>query len=107
MANLVTTGAKSGQHRVTPIIAIPDGKNIILIASNYGKTKLPAWYYNLKANPRASLVQKGQSKTYRVYEATGPELDRYWRLADEAYLGYQEYRKRAGRDIPIMVLVPE
>jgi deazaflavin-dependent oxidoreductase (nitroreductase family) len=107
VVNLITTGAKSGQQRITPIIAIPDGDHILLIASNYGKKNHPAWYYNLKTNPRASLLHKGQEIVYQSYEATGAERDRYWRLANGANLGFQEYRKRAGREIPIMVLVPE
>ncbi len=106
VVNLQTTGAKSGQPRITPLIGIPDGEKFILIASNYGQTRNPAWYYNLVANPVAWLTFRGQSRQYQATEATGVERERYWGMAVSAHSGYQDYQSRAGRKIPIMVLSP-
>ena len=50
---VTTIGAKSGQPRQLPLVAIPDGENVILIASNFGQHHHPAWYYNLHAHPQA------------------------------------------------------
>jgi len=105
---LTTTGAKSGQPRTVPLIAIPDGDNIVLIASNRGGANHPAWYLNLRAHPQATVVFYGQSaKLFVAREATGAERDAYWRKAVGIYLGYAGYKQRTGgREIPIMVLTP-
>lgn len=50
-APLVSTGAKSGQRREVQLTYFNDGPDVILLASNYGGTKHPQWYHNLKANP--------------------------------------------------------
>ncbi len=106
---LVTTaGAKSGQPRTVPLLGIPDGENIILIASNWGGKKHPAWYYNLKANPEATVALNGQNVIYTAKEATGEERERCWGRAAAVYPGYNAYKKRAdGRVIPVMLLSPK
>jgi deazaflavin-dependent oxidoreductase (nitroreductase family) len=48
---LTTRGARSGQPRAVPVIAIPDGDKFVLIASHWGRKRHPVWYYNLRANP--------------------------------------------------------
>lgn len=106
VVTLQTTGAKSGQARITPLIGIPDGEKFILIASNYGQNRNPAWYYNLVANPVAWVTFTGRKRQYHAIEAKGVERERYWGLAVSAHSGYQDYQSRAGRTIPIMVLSP-
>lgn len=108
---LTTIGAKSGQTRTVPLLAIPDGDNLILIASNWGQSHSPSWYYNLRANPKAKIAIQGKSKrSYIAHEATGEEWDRLWQKAVDTYAGYATYRRRiaAGnnRHIPIMVMTP-
>jgi deazaflavin-dependent oxidoreductase (nitroreductase family) len=100
------TGAKSGTHRTTPLVFARDGANTILIASKGGYPKNPAWYYNLKANPDTT-IQIG-SKLIPVYarEATSEEYERIWRLAVDVYGGYEAYRRRTERKIPLVVLEP-
>ena len=58
-ASMTTTGAKSGEPRTAAVIYFHDGDDVILIASNYGGTRHPAWYHNLKANPTA-ILQRGR-----------------------------------------------
>ncbi|MFN3981819.1 MAG: nitroreductase/quinone reductase family protein [Caldilinea sp.] len=102
---LTTTGAKSGQPRTTPLICGVDGDRLILFATNFGGQKNPAWSYNLRANPVATVTYQGKSAVYRSREATPDERARYWRMADQIYVGYAAYRKRAAhREIPIFVL---
>ena len=61
-ASMTTTGARSRTTaRSTAVIYFNDGDDVILIASNYGGTKHPAWYHNLKAHPRATLRRGGGS----------------------------------------------
>ena len=107
---VTSTGAKSGLPRTIPLIAIPhpDHENTIcLIASNWGQQKYPAWYYNLKANPQATIEYQGAMYTCRVYEADGDEYQKIWDEATKFYIGYTQYRKCVvERHIPIMVLTP-
>lgn len=104
---LTTTGAKSGQPRAIPLIAIPDGEKIFLIASNWGGKNYPAWYHNLRANPRATVTYGGKTRAFVAHEANGKEYETYWQRAVDLYKGYALYKTRTGgRPIPIMVLEP-
>jgi len=101
---LTTTGAKSGQPRVTAVVGIADGDKLVLVASYYGDAHQPAWYYNLRAHPVARVTLNGQTRTYRAREATDEERDGYWQRAVQLYAGFAAYQQRARRKIPIMVL---
>ena len=102
---LTTTGAKSGQPRTTPLICGVDGDRLILFATNFGGQKNPAWSYNLRANPLATVAYHGKSAAYHSREATPEERARYWPMADQIYAGYAAYRERAAhREIPVFVL---
>ncbi len=107
---ITTVGAKSGQPRTIPLIYFrdeSDSKTFALIASNWGQYHNPAWYYNLKACPRAKCTIAGQTREYVAHEAAGEEYEKFWQQAADAYIGYPLYRQRAGkRHIPIMVLSP-
>lgn len=106
IVQLTTTGAKSGQLHTMPLIAVHDGEKIALIASSFGRRRNPAWYYNLKAHPECSVQENGRSAYYRAREAQGQEYERLWELAVSVYAGYEQYKARAGRRIPIMILEP-
>lgn len=103
-------GAKSGRTRTVPILCIPhdsDSSAFGLIASNFGQRNHPAWYYNLKANPRATCRLKGHTGEYMAREAGGEEYERIWERGASIYLGYPLYKERVGqRTIPILVLSP-
>ncbi len=105
LIQLTTTGAKSGQPRRVPLVGIPDGERLILIASNWGQAKHPAWYYNLRANPVAEVTRGGVTRTLTARELTGAERDAAWTRALALYPGYQGYADRANeRDIPVIAL---
>lgn len=103
---LTTTGAKTGLPRALPLTYIADGERIILVASNYGGTRHPAWYRNLTANPQVEVLAGKRSGTYVASEITEPhERDRAWALALDVYAGYGDYEKTAGdRTIPLIRL---
>jgi F420H(2)-dependent quinone reductase len=103
------TGAKSGKERTTPLVYFTDGDNVVLIASQTGKPKHPAWFHNLRANPEVELWSGGRGGTYLAREAEGEERERLWRLANQLYPGYDDYQRRAdvaGRRIPVVVCEP-
>lgn len=106
---LTSTGARSGKARRMPLIGVPDGNNVILIASNWGQKHHPAWYFNLLKYPQASLEFDGHSGRYTAREiVAGDEYERLWHKATQLYIGYDRYRARTGeRAIPLMLLEPE
>jgi len=106
---LTSTGAKSGQARMKPVIGVPDGDNVALVASNWGQSQNPAWYYNLQANPVAEVEFGGHTGIYTARAVTEPnEYQRLWQKATEVYIGFDKYQQRAGnRKIPIMLMVPQ
>lgn len=107
VVTLTTLGAKTGARRSVPLIGIPDQEKIVLIASNWGQTHHPGWYFNVRAHPEVDLFRSGQTKTYRGQEATGEEYEAYWAQAVGLYAGYAAYKERTGgRKRPIIVLRP-
>ncbi|NTW02011.1 MAG: nitroreductase family deazaflavin-dependent oxidoreductase [Oscillochloris sp.] len=104
---LISTGAKTGLPRSTPLVFIPDAERMILIASNGGQPRHPAWYHNLCANPEAQILFRGRTRRCLSYEAKGVEREELWHQAVAAYPGYAVYQRRTqGRVIPVMVLEP-
>lgn len=101
---LTTTGAKTGQPRISPLMYVPDGERILAIASKGGSPKDPLWYLNLLAHPEAT-VEVGHEKfdvTARVL--TGTEREQAYARAAEVFPPYAEYQKTAPREIPVVAL---
>jgi len=105
---VVARGARSGRERAVPLLYFTDGDDVILIASSYGRSKTPSWYYNLKANPDVRLEGLGRSAPYLAHEAEGEDRDRLFELAKLVYTGYGSYEQRTSgtRRIPVMRLSP-
>jgi deazaflavin-dependent oxidoreductase (nitroreductase family) len=101
---LHTTGAKSGKPRLNPTVYLKDGDRLVIIASKAGAPTNPDWYYNLVANPEV-VVEVGTEKfsaTARVTEE--PErTDLYSKMAN-LYPGFEEYRQKTTRVIPVIRL---
>jgi deazaflavin-dependent oxidoreductase (nitroreductase family) len=102
---LTTTGAKSGQPRVTPVVYRAEGDRVFVFASKGGAPTNPDWYHNLKAQPTV-VVELGAER----YEATAGELGREERdrvFADHAAVnpGFAEYQANTERVIPVVELV--
>lgn len=107
IVELTTTGARSGLPRTQPIVGIPDGDRLVLVASNYGQEHNPAWYYNLRANPECEISFRGHRRQMRAYEAEGAERERLWELDLTVYPTRARYAQWAShRQIPVMVLEP-
>lgn len=107
---LTTTGAKSGRPRSLPLLCIRDAQDsfvFALIATNWGRRRYPAWYFNLRAHPQAVCSIDGRTAAYVAHEASGEEYDRFWSYATRIYKGYPLYKQRiTGRHIPVMVMKP-
>lgn len=101
IAMLTTTGARSGRPRTLPVLPVPDGEATILIASNFGRPRNPAWCRNLRADPRARLLVDGVSREVLVRELDGAERERGYRRGEEIFPGFTHYRRWTDREIPV------
>jgi deazaflavin-dependent oxidoreductase (nitroreductase family) len=104
---LTTTGRKTGRRCTLPLVALPDGDRLVVIASNYGQRHNPAWYHNLRANPRATVCFEGVTREVVARELYGDERERLYARGIEVYPGWTQYEKRAAhRRIPVLELTP-
>jgi deazaflavin-dependent oxidoreductase (nitroreductase family) len=105
---VTTTGARTGLPRTHPLTTLRNGDRLALIASNFGGSRFPAWYHNLRAQPLARVHLAGRQRRFRARLASAEERARWWAMAVELYPGYADYERRAApRRIPIFVLEPE
>ena len=103
---LTTTGAKTGQRRTSPVLAIPDRDAFFLIATNYGQGHHPGWVHNLRMNPRATATFEGLTREMTARELTGEERERVFELGLAINPGFGAYRKRTTRAIPVLRFEP-
>jgi deazaflavin-dependent oxidoreductase (nitroreductase family) len=101
---LTTTGRKSGQQRTAPVVYLSEGENLVVIGSNAGHDRTPAWSLNLKENPDAEVEIGRERRPVRARVAEGEERSDLWRKHNEQYSGFDEYEARTGRDIALFVL---
>lgn len=102
---VITTGAKSGLRRETPLLGIPHGDDVAIIGTQFGQPGTPGWYYNLLADPAAEVVYRNRRVAVVAREAQGDEWSAIWDRARGIYSGYESYAKRIhDRPIHIMVL---
>jgi deazaflavin-dependent oxidoreductase (nitroreductase family) len=106
---LTSVGARSGQRRDNPLAYFTDGDDVVLIASNSGGARHPAWYHNLLAHPECELHIGQKGGPFMAREVEGPERDRLYVLAVERLAKvFALHEKRCGsRTIPVMRLTPE
>jgi len=98
---LVHTGAKTGRRRATPLTYFTDDGRVIVVASNYGGSRHPLWYYNVLAQPRVTISAGGYTGTFVGHEVSGAERARLWDLATAFIPSYADYERLAGeRTIP-------
>jgi F420H(2)-dependent quinone reductase len=103
---LTSTGRRSGQPRTAPVLFLADGARLVVIGSNAGNTREPAWSHNLKANPDAAVRIRGEQRGVRARVAEGQERTELWRKMNEQYAGFEAYDERTSRDIAVFVLDP-
>ena len=103
---LTVRGRRSGAERTVPLVYFTEGDDVILMASSFGRPKLPAWYHNVKAHPEVTLTAAGTSARYRAAEVEGPERDALYAKAKQIYEGYGLYEQRTAgiRRVPVVRL---
>jgi len=100
------TGRQTGLERVIPLLYVADGDTFVVVGSNAGDPRPPAWWRNLQANA-SGWVQVGRKRVnVLAREASPEEAALLWPRLLSAYGWYDRYRERAGRPIPIVLLEP-
>lgn len=101
---LTTTGAKSGLPRVSPLLYARDGDDLIVVGTNFGQERHPAWTGNLLAHPEAVVTIGGQEVAARAELLTGSQAERAFALMTEVARTYTEYKSRTAREIRVFRL---
>lgn len=104
---LTTTGRRTGRRRTATLTYFRDGGDLVLIGSFGGSDLPPAWWLNLQADPKASVLIGGTTSTVTARAATVEERDRLWPLVTTTNPGYARYQERTARPIPVVLLMPE
>jgi len=92
---MTTIGRRSGKARTAPVLHLADDDRLVVIGSNAGNRRAPAWALNLEANPEADVQVRGARRSVRARVAEGDE-----------YGGFEHYRARTAREIKLFVLEP-
>jgi deazaflavin-dependent oxidoreductase (nitroreductase family) len=101
---LTTVGARTGQHRTTPMMFHRDGDRILVIAANAGAPKHPDWYSNLVQHPQVTVEIGDETYDAVALVLAGPERERLWQTLKETYPFFADFEKSAGRTIPVVAL---
>ncbi|MGH9097362.1 MAG: nitroreductase family deazaflavin-dependent oxidoreductase [Acidimicrobiales bacterium] len=116
---LTTTGRKSGQARTVGLTYCHDGDDVIVVASNGGSDHPPAWFLNLRAEPRVKVRLGRQVVGATARLATPEERARLWPLVNRTNRGmaplfhpgatgrYDVHQRHTSREIPVVIITPD
>jgi len=101
---LTTTGRRSGRPRTTPLTYFESGSDLVIVASNGGEDRPPAWWLNLRDDPRATVTIGTQTEQVTARAANDDEYAHLWPTITSTHAGYAAYARRTTRPIPVMLL---
>ena len=101
---LHSTGAKTGQERINPLVTFEDGDRLVIVASKGGATSAPDWYYNLVANPEVGVEFGTETFQARATVTSEPERTALYERMESTFATFSEYKKTANRVIPVVTL---
>jgi deazaflavin-dependent oxidoreductase (nitroreductase family) len=101
---LHTTGAKSGQERVSPVVYLAEDDDLVVFASKAGADTNPDWFHNLQANPDATVEVGQDTVAVRARIAEGEERNRLFDRQKAAMPAFAGYEASTDRVIPVVVL---
>jgi F420H(2)-dependent quinone reductase len=104
---LRTTGRRSGATRTNGLVYAREGADYLVVASNGGADRDPAWLHNLRANPDVEIQigRERRSGTARVVEPSDPAYDRLWKIVNENNRDrYSAYQEQTTRPIPVVAI---
>jgi len=106
---LRTTGRRTGETRTNGLVYARDGEDYLVVASNGGAERHPAWLHNLGANPDVEIQigRERQKATCRIVEPSSPDYERLWKIVNENNRDrYTAYQERTSRAIPVVAITP-
>jgi deazaflavin-dependent oxidoreductase (nitroreductase family) len=101
---LTTSGARSGQQRLAPLVYRRDGDRWVIVASKGGAPSHPAWYLNLLADPIVTVEVGGETFEARATVVEGDERERLFAAHAAINPNFTSYQQRTSRIIPVVVL---
>ena len=104
MLLLTTVGRRSGIERTSPLACFQDGEELVVVASNNGQERDPAWWLNLQASPRAHVRLGREEQAVQARRATPEEHARLWPLLKQGNSHYGRYESLTKREIPVVIL---
>lgn len=104
---LTTTGRRTGRLHTTPLPFYPDGDRLVVIASNSGSDRHPAWYLNLCANPEVEVQVGPRASRAAAATLTGDDRQRVWARLDREAPWYSDYQAHTAREIPLVAITPD
>ena len=104
MLLLTTRGRKSGQLRRTALIYGRDGDRYLVVPSNGGAAKHPAWYLNLRADPNVWVQVVADKFAAVARTATAEEKPALWKLMAKIFPTYDRYQAGTRREIPVVII---
>jgi deazaflavin-dependent oxidoreductase (nitroreductase family) len=100
-------GAKSGIERETPLVYLPEGERVVIVASMGGNPKNPAWFHNLKAHPETTVEVRGDRRAVTARIVTDEaERSALWPRLLQIWPAWEDYQARTSRRLPVIVLEP-
>jgi deazaflavin-dependent oxidoreductase (nitroreductase family) len=99
-----TTGARSGLPRTSPMMYIPDGDRLLVVASNIGSPTHPDWYRNLLAHPQVTVEVGTETFDAIAIVTEGLERQQLWSRIVELYPFFADHQAKTTRQIPIVAL---
>jgi deazaflavin-dependent oxidoreductase (nitroreductase family) len=104
---LTTTGARSGLERSAPLAcALLDDGAYLVVGSNYGGDRHPAWTTNLLADPRARVTHEGRTVPVEARLLSGDDRLAAWATLTRVWPPYDAYARRAPRELRVFRLTP-
>lgn len=106
---LRSTGRRSGETRTNALVYARDGADYLVVASNGGADKDPAWLFNLRADSEVEIQigRERQEARARILGPADPDYERLWKIVDEANRKrYSAYQEQTERPIPIVAITP-
>jgi deazaflavin-dependent oxidoreductase (nitroreductase family) len=99
-------GRRSGEERVAPLLYLPDGDDVVIVASYGGAPKHPSWFHNIRAAPDTEIELGRERRPVTAQVASAGERARLWPALLELYPAYGSYQDRTAREIPLVILRP-
>ncbi len=103
---LHTTGARTGQERIAPMMYRNVDGGYAVFASKAGADTNPDWFHNLVANPDVTVEIGSETVAVRARVAEGDERESIWTAQKTEYPGFAGYEAKTDRVIPVVVLEP-